>query len=83
VLGPGHRWPYLLLPLYVLMERLPATRDSAERLGLVTLKMMIAALICAVEAPPFSGMHIMGGKEIRAASVEPPSKQSQWSRHIR
>jgi uncharacterized protein YbjT (DUF2867 family) len=37
VLGPGHRWPYALLPIYWLLERLPKTRDSAQRLGLVTL----------------------------------------------
>ena len=26
VLGPGHRWPYLLLPVYALLEAVPATR---------------------------------------------------------
>src|SRR5262249_19409600 len=36
VLGPGHRWPYLLLPFYGVASLLPATRDSARRLGLVT-----------------------------------------------
>ena len=74
VLGPGHRWPYLLLPLYALMGRLPATRDSAERLGLVTLKMMIDSLVCAVEAPRPSGVLIMGVREIREASMGPSSK---------
>jgi uncharacterized protein YbjT (DUF2867 family) len=29
VLGPGHRWPYALLPMYWLMELLPATREGA------------------------------------------------------
>lgn len=52
VLGPGHRWPYMLLPLYWLMERLPATRERASRLGLVTIDQMIAALVFAVEHPP-------------------------------
>jgi uncharacterized protein YbjT (DUF2867 family) len=36
VLGPGHRWPYALLPMYWLLEQLPRTRDGARRLGLVT-----------------------------------------------
>jgi len=36
VLGPGHRWPYLL-PFYKLCEWLPFTRTGALRLGLVTL----------------------------------------------
>ena len=52
VLGPGHRWPYLLLPVYAVLEALPSTRDSARRLGLVTLPQMIAALVDAVEHPP-------------------------------
>jgi uncharacterized protein YbjT (DUF2867 family) len=30
VLGPGHYWPYPLLPLYWVLERLPPTRESAE-----------------------------------------------------
>ena len=51
VLGPGHRWAYTLLPIYWLFERLPGTRDTARRLGLVTLDEMVAALAQAVEAP--------------------------------
>jgi nucleoside-diphosphate-sugar epimerase len=55
VLGPGHYWPYLLLPLYALGRLLPATRDSATRLGLVTHEQMVAALVAAVESPPVDG----------------------------
>lgn len=51
VLGPGHRWPYALLPLYALLERWPATRDAALRLGLVRLAQMTRALVHAVEYP--------------------------------
>ncbi len=51
VLGPGHRWPYLLVPVYRVMEALPATRERARRLGLVTLDQMVAALVRAVENP--------------------------------
>ena len=51
VLGPGHRWPYALLPAYWLLERLPSTRDSALRLGLVTIDQMVSALVAAVEHP--------------------------------
>ena len=51
VLGPGHRWPYMVLPIYWVLEALPATRESARRLGLVTLPQMIAALVNAVEHP--------------------------------
>lgn len=49
VLGPGHRWPYALLPMYWLMELLPATREGARRLGLVTRQQMVQALVKAVE----------------------------------
>ena len=52
VLGPGHRWPYALLPFYWVLERLPPTRAGARRLGLVTLAQMLGALVFAVETPP-------------------------------
>ncbi len=52
VLGPGHRWPVVLKPLYGLLEAIPATRDGAQRLGLVTLAQMTGALAWAVENPP-------------------------------
>ena len=52
VLGPGHRWPYALIPFYKLCEWIPATRDGATRLGLVTLPQMAAALVWAAENPP-------------------------------
>lgn len=56
VLGPGHRWPYLLVPVYAALRWLPVTRDGAERLGLVTRRAMIAALVRAVETPPAEGV---------------------------
>ena len=67
VLGPGHRWPYALLPFYKFMELLPATREGATRLGLVTLDQMIRALLSAVENPP-NGVRIVQVHEIRSAS---------------
>jgi uncharacterized protein YbjT (DUF2867 family) len=51
VLGPGHRWPYLLLPAYALLQRLPATAEGAQRLGLVSRDEMVGALVHAVEHP--------------------------------
>ncbi len=56
VLGPGHRWPMILLPFYKLAESFPSTRESAERLGLVTISEMVNALARAVETPPTRGM---------------------------
>lgn len=55
VLGPGHRWPMMLIPFAKIAERLPATRASALRLGFVTLSQMVGALVGAVESPPPSG----------------------------
>ena len=68
VLGPGHRWPWVLLPLYALCERLPSTRDGARRLGLVTLSQMAAALVQAVEDPPL-GTRLVTVPQIRAARL--------------
>jgi uncharacterized protein YbjT (DUF2867 family) len=55
ILGPGRRWPVLLLPLYKLAEALPATRAGAQRLAFVTLEQMLNALIYAVESRPAEG----------------------------
>jgi uncharacterized protein YbjT (DUF2867 family) len=52
VLGPGHRWPYALIPVYTLLERIPSARAGALRLGLVTLDQMLQAMVHAVENPP-------------------------------
>jgi uncharacterized protein YbjT (DUF2867 family) len=68
VLGPGHGWPYLLLPGYWIAERLAATRETARRLGLVTLDEMAAAIVRAVETPAV-GMKIVEVPEIRRAAV--------------
>ena len=65
VLGPGHWWPSLLIPVYAVMRWLPRAHDSAERLGLVTRRAMVAALVRAVEAPPAAGARIVEVPEIR------------------
>jgi nucleoside-diphosphate-sugar epimerase len=56
VLGPGHWWPVVLVPIYGILRALPGTRAGAERLGLVTIRQMIGALVQAVENPPPAGM---------------------------
>jgi nucleoside-diphosphate-sugar epimerase len=52
VLGPGHWWPYALVPFYWIAELLPPTRESARRLGLVSISQMLNALIWAVDHSP-------------------------------
>ena len=66
VLGPGHWWPYLLLPIYGLLRLIPATRDGAIRLGLVTHRAMVATLVRAVEEPPSLRIRVIEVPEIRA-----------------
>lgn len=64
VLGPGHRWPYALVPLYWVAERIPSLRDGAVRLGLVTIEEMLRALVRAVESGP-EGVRVWGVGDIR------------------
>jgi nucleoside-diphosphate-sugar epimerase len=71
VLGPAHRWPYLLLPLYALAETVPAWRDGARRLGLVSRSQMVEALVQAVEQPPPAGIAVVDVPRIRAACNQP------------
>jgi uncharacterized protein YbjT (DUF2867 family) len=71
VLGPGHYWPYVLLPAYAVLRWVPSTRAGAERLGLVTRQAMVAALVSAVERPPAAGVVVMEVPDIlQAASGE-------------
>jgi uncharacterized protein YbjT (DUF2867 family) len=58
VLGPGHRWPYALLPVYWLCECIPAARNGARRLGLVSLAQMVRAAVLAIENPSVGGRFI-------------------------
>jgi uncharacterized protein YbjT (DUF2867 family) len=68
VLGPGHYWPCVLKPLYWLARQIPSTREGAQRLGLVTLEQMIAALVSSIESPA-RGMRILGVPEIATAEL--------------
>jgi uncharacterized protein YbjT (DUF2867 family) len=71
VLSPGHWWPLLLIPGYAIGELIPATRATAQRLGLVTLRQMVTALAFAVENPPAAGsVRIMDVPAIRAARCD-------------
>jgi uncharacterized protein YbjT (DUF2867 family) len=66
VLGPGHQWPRLLVPMYWMAERIPSTREGARRLGLVTIDQMVSALVRAAENPA-SGIEIVDVPRIRDA----------------
>jgi uncharacterized protein YbjT (DUF2867 family) len=60
--------PVLLKPMYWFIERIPAARESAQRLGLVTIEQMVGALVRSIENPAH-GMRILGVPEIRGNSL--------------
>jgi uncharacterized protein YbjT (DUF2867 family) len=66
VLGPGHRWPIVLLPFYAMAAWIPSMRESARRLRPVTLENVLAALVQAVESPA-RGIRVVETPELRAA----------------
>jgi uncharacterized protein YbjT (DUF2867 family) len=68
ILGPGHWWPYLVLPAYKFLERIPSTSESAQRLGLVTIDEMLAALVWTIEHPP-DEVRIIDVPEIRRLAM--------------
>jgi uncharacterized protein YbjT (DUF2867 family) len=71
VLGPGHRWPQLLTPLYACAGIIPGLRAGARRLGLVTLAQMTDALVQAVERPPNEGARrVLEVPQIRRGSIQ-------------
>lgn len=71
VLGPGHRWPYLLMPFFAVLRLLPTTRKAAQRLSFVTLSQMVCALATCIEQGP-AGVRVIDVPGIRAASAQWP-----------
>lgn len=67
VLGPGHWWPYALVPFYWLFERIPSKRAAARRLGLVTHVQMLSALAQAAGGSPPGDTRIVDVPGIRSA----------------
>lgn len=65
VLGPGHRWPLVLLPAYWLAGLVPGMQETAQRLGLVTIDQLLAALECALLRPA-QGVRVLEVPAIRA-----------------
>jgi uncharacterized protein YbjT (DUF2867 family) len=78
VLGPGHRWPYALVPMYWLLRLLPPTREGARRLGLVTLNQMVRTLVAAIENPA-QGIRILAVPEIQSGADLRPTQGGRSS----
>ena len=64
VLGLGHYWPILLLPIYGIAELVPSWRKKARAMGLVTIGQMIRALVSVVKQVP-QPLRILEIKDIR------------------
>lgn len=66
VLGPGHWWPLLLLPVYAVAAVVPGWRSTCRRLGLVTRRQMLRALVRSVDATD-NGPNVVEVPQIRHA----------------
>ena len=64
VLGPGHWWPLLLLPVYGIAELIPAWRMKMRTMALVTINQMLNALENAGTSEP-KPIRILEIKDIR------------------
>lgn len=64
VLGPGHWWPVILMPLYGLAELIPSWRKQARSKALVTINQMLDTLIHAIDEEPLP-LRICEIKDIR------------------
>lgn len=62
VLGPGHRWPYAILPAYWIWSLFDP--DTASRLYPVKLPQVVQAIAGAVEHPPAS-VRVIEAPEMR------------------
>jgi uncharacterized protein YbjT (DUF2867 family) len=73
VLGPGHRWPYLLLPFYWLFRT-----ETSRRLYPVKLADVVRAMVASIEQPP-RGVRVIEAPELRRGAAPhplPPPRQS-------
>ncbi len=68
VLGPGHWWPYAILPAYWFWSAFPSQRDTARRLWPVKLAQVVRAIADAVDQPR-GGVRIIEAPELRAAAT--------------
>ena len=65
--------------MYWLLERIPATHESARRLGLVTLEQMTRTLVSVVDNPSV-GARFVDVPKIRAAKLMTENTREAASR---
>ena len=63
ILGPGHWWPYLVMPLFWLTRNFYHHGQYRESMKFVTLEQMIHTLLTAVENPA-NGIRIFNPSDI-------------------
>lgn len=69
ITGPGHYWPLLFQPLFLLLQHIPATSEKAKALALVPLRKMLRALVEAATQPGKAGLRIVEIGEINQFPV--------------
>ena len=52
VLGPGHWWPIVLLPVYAIAKFIPSWKEKARAYAIVTIGQMLKILLHVIESPP-------------------------------
>lgn len=68
VLGPGHYWPLLLIPVFKILSFSKSGKEKAEKRGLVWIGQMLKVLIWAVENPA-TGIRILEVRDIKKFSM--------------
>ncbi|PYQ29040.1 MAG: epimerase [Acidobacteria bacterium] len=68
VLGPGHWWPYAVLPMYWIWGAFPSQRETARRLYPVKLAQVVSAIVDAVERPP-ADVRVIEAPELQSRHV--------------
>ncbi len=69
VLGPGHWWPVVLLPLFGLASLVPAWKQKAAGRALVTIGQMLNTLLAAAKATP-QPLRIIEIPQIKTCNIE-------------
>jgi nucleoside-diphosphate-sugar epimerase len=64
ILGPNHKWPYLLIPIYKILSVIPRTRETALNLSLLKLKNVVNAIVFAINNPA-NGTRYMRARQMR------------------
>ncbi len=64
VIGPGHYWPLILTPMYIIAGMVPSLKDKAIDFGLVKLDRVVKSLLYAVESP-MPGIRIITMRQLK------------------